>query len=100
MKSLLLLLAALPALAAAEVRLYGTIKSGITAAQTKTPDGRYTRTSVDDLGSHIGLRGSHAIGGGTRAVWDFSSDDTDSRPESMRERFRRKKAEGFSNHRD
>ena len=64
----LLLTAALStaALAAhADVQLYGSIKSGIETSQTRFGGQSYSRTAVADQGSHIGLRGSHPIGGGT-----------------------------------
>ena len=73
----LLLTAALStaALAAhADVQLYGSIKSGIETSQTRFGGQSYSRTAVADQGSHIGLRGSHPIGGGTNFIWEVEQD--------------------------
>ena len=91
-KSLLVLSAALPALALADVQLYGTIRSGVSVSQTKIGNERFTTTSVDDLGSHIGLRGSHPIGGSNQVTWQFSEDVPVGQADtSMRGYFRNKK---------
>lgn len=91
----LILSAVLPALAAAEVTLYGNIRSGVSVSQTKIGGERHTRSSVDDLGSYIGLRGSHPIGGGNKAVWQYQQDVPAGRGGgSMREYFREKKNGG------
>lgn len=92
-----LLAALLPAAAAAEVRLYGNIRSGVEVSQTKIGGERHSRTSVSDFGSYIGLSGSHPIGGGgTNAVWRFEEDVPVGRSSSgsMRDYFREKKAGG------
>ena len=44
-KTLLVLSAALPALALADVQLYGTIRSGVSVSQTKIGNERFTTTS-------------------------------------------------------
>ena len=68
-KILLLSLSLVPTLTAAEVQIYGTIKSGIEASQTQFGNGRKISTSgVSDLGSKIGMRGSHPIGG-ANFIW-------------------------------
>ena len=66
LKLLLTAVLSTAALAAhADVQLYGSIKSGIETSQTRFGGQTYSRTAVADQGSHIGLRGSHPIGGGT-----------------------------------
>ena len=91
-----LLASLLPAVAAAEVRLYGNIRSGVEVSQTKIGGERHSRTSVSDFGSYIGLSGSHPRGGGgTNAVWKFEQDAPAGRSSgSMRDYFREKKAGG------
>ncbi len=73
-------------------QLYGTIRSGVSVSQTKIGNERFTTTSVDDLGSHIGLRGSHPIGGSNQVTWQFSEDVPVGQADtSMRGYFRNKK---------
>lgn len=91
-KTLIPAAALLPALAAAEVQLYGNIRSGVEVSQTQSGAGRRSSAAVSDLGSYIGLRGSHPIGGGTRAVWQFEQNTPVGRSGPMREYFREKKA--------
>lgn len=81
---------------AAEVGLYGNIRSGVEVSQTKTAGMRHSRTSVSGFGSYAGLRGSHPIGGsGANAVWKFEQDAPAGRSSgSMREYFRNKKENG------
>lgn len=87
-----------PVAAAAQVRLYGNIRSGVEVSQTKIGGERHSRTSVSDFGSYIGFSGSHPIGGGgTNAVWKFEQDTpVGRRSGSVRDYFREKKAEGGS----
>ena len=58
----------------ADVQLYGSIKSGIETSQTRFGGQTYSRTAVADQGSHIGLRSSHPIGGGTNFIWEVEQD--------------------------
>ena len=79
----------------AEVEWYGEIKTGMSVANVKAPhQQRFNRTRVDDFGSHIGLRGAEPLGNGMRAIWQFDTDmPLNSHSGSMREHFRRKKAD-------
>lgn len=84
-----------PAAVSAEVHLYGNIRSGVAVAQTKAHGSRHiTRTAVEDLGSYIGLRGSHPIGNGSNMIWQFEQDTPVGGSGSMREYFKRKKENG------
>lgn len=77
MKTFYILAAALSALsfsATAEVRLYGELKSGVEAARVKSGGVSATRSGVNDFGSHIGLRGSHPIGGGNNVLFQVEQD--------------------------
>lgn len=77
MKTLYILsaaLLALPAFAAAEVRLYGELKSGVEAVRIKSGGRSATGSGVHDAGSHIGLRGSHPIGGGNNVLFQVEQD--------------------------
>lgn len=89
-KSLLLLpLLSLPTFSLAEVRLYGTVKSGIEASRTQTGnDVRRSQTAVRDYGSHIGISGSFPLSGATQNNTDA---DAPLNNGSMRERLRRSK---------
>ena len=80
-----------PAAVSAEVYLYGNIRSGVAVAQTKVYGGSDTRTAVEDLGSYIGLRGSHPIGNGSSMIWQFEQDTPAGGSGSMRGYFKRKK---------
>lgn len=92
-KTALILLAALPAFALADVNLYGNIRSGITVSQTTFGGQRSSSTSVDDLDSYIGMRGSHPIGGGSNVIWQWQEDvPAGGRSDSLREHFRNRKA--------
>ncbi|MGN6973822.1 porin [Neisseria sp. Marseille-Q5346] len=90
----LLLTAALStaALAAhADVQLYGSIKSGIETSQTRFSGQTYSRTAVADQGSHIGLRGSHPIGGGTNFIWEVEQDTPVGKSGSIRQDWRERR---------
>ena len=90
----LLLTAALStaALAAhADVQLYGSIKSGIEPSQTRFGGQTYSRTAVADQGSHIGLRGSHPIGGGTNFIWEVEQDTPVGKSGSIRQDWRERR---------
>ena len=64
----------------------------LTASYALCGNERFTTTSVDDLGSHIGLRGSHPIGGSNQVTWQFSEDVPVGQADtSMRGYFRNKK---------
>lgn len=55
-------LALLPALASAEVQIYGKLKSGIETSQTRFNGKTFGQTNISDFGSRIGLRGSLPLG--------------------------------------
>lgn len=91
-KTLITLLVFAPMTASADVQLYGNIRSGVAVSQTKTHGSSHvTRTAVEDLGSYVGFRGSHAIGGGSKVIWQFEQDTPAGSSGSMREYFKRKK---------
>lgn len=89
MKAFVLSAAVLSASALADTQIYGSIQSGITFSKTDTATQKHTATSISDLGSHIGIRGSYPIGG-NRLIWQFEQ-DTPVGNGSMREYFRNKK---------
>lgn len=91
-KTLITLLVFAPMVASADIQLYGNIRSGVSVSQTKIATGdNNTRTAVEDLGSYIGLRGSHPIGNGSKMIWQFEQDTPVGSSGSMREYFKRKK---------
>lgn len=57
---LTLLAAALPA--AAEVELYGNIRSGVEAVHSSRPSGSETTAAVRDFGSYVGIKGRIPLG--------------------------------------
>ena len=90
----LLLAAALSpaALAAhADVQLYGSIKSGIETSQTRFGGQTHSSTAIADQGSHIGLRGSHPIGGGTNFIWEVEQDTPVGKSGSIRQDWRERR---------
>ncbi|OSI09989.1 porin [Neisseria zoodegmatis] len=95
MKILFTLIALVPITVSADIQLYGNIRSGVSVSQTKiATGGNNTRTAVEDLGSYVGFRGSHAIGGGSKVIWQFEQDTPVGSSGSMREYFKRKKENG------
>ncbi|KPN72035.1 hypothetical protein [Neisseria sp. 83E34] len=98
MKNLMFILSAalFPAFAWSEVKLYGTVKSGISVSRIQTSGNpKHTRTTINDLGSHICIRGSHRIGGQSSEWEQASENEHAKKPLSMRERTRQKKEAGF-----
>ncbi|MGN6737340.1 porin [Neisseria sp. P0022.S007] len=90
----LLLTAALPTAAFAahaDVQLYGSIKSGIETSQTRFGGQTRSSTAVADQGSHIGLRGSHPIGGGTNFIWEVEQDTPVGKSGSIRQDWRERR---------
>ena len=84
----LLLTAALStaALAAhADVQLYGSIKNGIETSQTRFVGQTHSSTAVAVQGSHIALRGSHPIGGGTNFICVVEQDTPIGKSGSIRQ---------------
>ncbi|HHK6005785.1 TPA: porin [Neisseria subflava] len=75
----------------ADVQLYGSIKSGIETSQTRFGGQTYSRTAVADQGSHIGLRGSHPIGGGTNFIWEVEQDTPVGKSGSIRQDWRERR---------
>ena len=51
----------------------------------------YSRTAVADQGSHIGLRGSHPIGGGTNFIWEVEQDTPVGKSGSIRQDWRERR---------
>ncbi|STZ76804.1 porin [Bergeriella denitrificans] len=98
-RTLWLLAAACAAPALADVQFYGTLKSGVETAQTRFGGRSASHSGVSDFGSHIGLRGSHPIGGGARAVWQLEQDapvGARSSSGSLREQWRAQRDSGES----
>ena len=83
----------LPLYAQAQVELYGEIKAGVSVVNTQSAQSRMNRSTTDDYGSHIGMRGSESLGNGMRAIWQFDTDTPVSNRNtgSMRDYFRQKK---------
>lgn len=73
-KILILSLLALPALATAEVHFYGDLKAGVEASSTKYGSHRISNNGVSDMGSYVGMRGSHPIGGSNDVLWQVEQD--------------------------
>ena len=99
MKHLLLpLCLLLSAPAMADVQLYGNIKSGIEASQTKYRGQSHSHSGVSDFGSYVGLRGSHPIGGGN-VLWQMEQDaplGSSHRDTSLRRQWQQRKGSGES----
>ncbi|WP_232462184.1 porin [Neisseria chenwenguii] len=74
MKKLFLPILLLPALAAAEVKFYGNLKSGIETTRTTYGGKTVSGAQVSDFGSYVGLRGSHPIGGDNKVLWQVEQD--------------------------
>ena len=70
-----LTLASLSVAAVADVTIYGNIRAGIYQNSNKTnPNGeRHSVTSIDDVGSYIGFKGSEDVAGGMKAIWQVES---------------------------
>lgn len=102
MKPVGLILAAffLPAVATAEVNIYGELKSGVETSHTRIGGQTFSGSQISDSGSHIGIRGSYPIGrGGTQAMWQWQQDTpvtATPRHDSLREQFRSRKQDGES----
>ena len=69
-----LVTAGLPFAAAAEVTLYGQIKSSVSAGQVRIKGGSGTEksptvTKINDNTSRIGFKGSEKIGDDLKAIW-------------------------------
>ena len=75
----------------AGVQLYGSIKSGIETSQTRFGGQTRSSTAVADQGSHIGLRGSHPIGGGTNFIWEVEQDTPIGKSGSIRQDWRERR---------
>lgn len=72
MKKLSLVMAvalALPALAHADVTVYGTLAAGVQSYN----NGNQTQTLVDDFGSKIGFKGNEDLGNGLKTIWQVES---------------------------
>ena len=88
----------LPTVAAADVKIYGELKSGVETSQTRIGGQTFSGSQISDYRSHIGIKGSYPIGGGTQALWQWQQDTpvTSSRHNSLREQFRSRKQDGES----
>lgn len=75
----------------ADVQLYGSIKSGIETSQTRFGGQTHSSTAIADQGSHIGLRGSHPIGGGTNFIWEVEQDTPVGKSDSIRQDWRERR---------
>lgn len=75
----------------ADVQLYGSIKSGIETSQTRFGGQTRSSTVIADQGSHIGLRGSHPIGGGTNFIWEVEQDTPVGKSGSIRQDWRERR---------
>ena len=75
----------------ADVQLYGSIKSGIETSQTRFGGQTRSSTAIADQGSHIGLRGSHPIGGGTNFIWEVEQDTPVGKSGSIRQDWRERR---------
>lgn len=93
-KRLTLTLLALPAFALADVRIYGDLKSGVETSQTKFGGKASSYTGVSDLDSHVGIRGSHPIGGGSSVIWQMEQDAPLGRGKNDWQSDRRRKRDG------
>ncbi|PRP71280.1 hypothetical protein BUE93_07370 [Chromobacterium amazonense] len=64
--------AAIPALAQADVNLYGSLRAGVSV--TKNSANNYNSTfGVDDFGSRIGFKGSEDLGNGLKTIWQVET---------------------------
>jgi predicted porin len=63
------LVSALPAVAMAEVVVYGTIKGGV----ENVDSGSVNNTNIADLGSRIGFKGAEDLGNGLKAIWQVET---------------------------
>lgn len=62
----------LPALALADVSIYGSVRVGINSI--KSTDTHYRQTTgVDDYGSKIGFKGREDLGNGLQAIWQLET---------------------------
>lgn len=95
-KTAFVVTALLPALALADVNLYGTIRSGLSVSQTQASNTHFSRSSVDDLGSYIGIRGSHPLGD-SNMIWQFEQSTPAGQSNSLREHFRNRKERNGDN---
>lgn len=88
----LFLAALLPGLALAETTLYGEINSSFNASRSQSNafDG-HRRNGITDNGSHIGLRGSHSLGGGNRLIWQTEQSASNGYSGSTRNYMRQRK---------
>ncbi|WP_455251265.1 porin [Neisseria sp.] len=75
----------------ADVQLYGSVKSGIETSQTRFGGQTRSSTAIADQGSHIGLRGSHPIGGGTNFIWEVEQDTPVGKSGSIRQDWRERR---------
>ena len=105
MKPTALILTALllPALACAEVKIYGELKSGVESSRTKINGKSVSNTQIADQGSFIGLRGSYPIGSnGNQMTWQWEqdsptvSDKRNGNNNSLRQEWRERKQRGES----
>ncbi|OHX14461.1 hypothetical protein BI347_13820 [Chromobacterium sphagni] len=64
--------ATIPALAQADVNLYGSLRAGVSV--TKNSANNYNSTfGVDDFGSRIGFKGSEDLGNGLKTIWQVET---------------------------
>lgn len=68
-KYVVLMLGVSPALALADVTLYGQIRGGIEVRKVKHGDSEGTTTNVRDYTSRLGFKGTEDLGNGLKAIW-------------------------------
>lgn len=98
MKIPFLFLALLPALSLADVNIYGNLKSGITTSHITLSNRNINQTSVDDVGSYVGISGSHSISNSSEShlIWQMEENTPVShRGPTLHDYFRSKKENGI-----
>ncbi|MBY0345583.1 MAG: porin, partial [Neisseriaceae bacterium] len=70
-----LAIAGLPLVAMADVTLYGNVKMGVETSMVKGTEtqAELNRTTIDDLGSYIGFKGTEELGGDLKAMWQVET---------------------------
>ncbi|TIC78744.1 porin [Crenobacter intestini] len=63
------LIAGIPAVAAADVTIYGAIKGGVESIDTAGQ----RATNIEDVGSRIGFKGAEDLGNGLKAIWQVET---------------------------
>ncbi|QEL54679.1 porin [Chromobacterium paludis] len=64
--------AAIPALAQADVNIYGSLRAGVSVTKNSANNDSST-FGVDDFGSRIGFKGSEDLGNGLKTIWQVET---------------------------